>query len=142
MGLILADVGARVLLNIIFNNSWPGSSKDLTLQLFVNDVTPTDTDTSSTYTEAVGGGYSSKTLVNGSWTVNPAHDPADAMYAQQQFTFTGQLTNNPTIYGYMIKDSVGTLIWAERFPVAFTPYNNDDKIFVTPKMQLSKGTPT
>ena len=142
MALVLADVGADVALKAFFNDDWAAGGKDLTLKLFATDVTPADTDVAGTYTEALGGGYAAKTLSNGSWTVTPANDPSDAIYAQQTFAFTGPLTTNGTVYGYFVVDADGVLVWAERFAQAFTPVNNGDQILVTPKFQLSKGTPT
>lgn len=141
MALTLVDVGADEILKGYFNNVFP-ASHDLTLKLFVNDITPVDTHTASDYTEASGGGYSAKTLTAGSWTINTANDPSDAVYAQQTWTFTGQLSGGATIYGYYVVNANGVLIWAERLPYPFTPYANGDQLRVTPKFQLSKGTPS
>jgi len=141
MGLTLVDVGADVVLKAFFNNSWPTGGKDLTLKLFTNDITPVDTHVASNYTEAAGGGYAAKTLSNGSWTVTPANDPSDAIYAQQVWTFTGALTGPGVIYGYFVLDADGILLWAERLTAAFTPANNGDQVKITPKVELSKGTP-
>jgi len=120
----------------------PGESASLTIKLFTNNVTPADTDTAGTYTEATGGGYAAKTITNGSWTVTVGNDPSDAAYAQQTWTFTGALTTNPTIYGYYVVDADGTLLWAEKLAASFTPANNGDELKITPKFQLSKGTPS
>lgn len=142
MALVLADVGADIWLKGFFNNVWAAGGRNLTLKLFCNDITPADTDVASTYVEAVGGGYVSKTLTNGSWTVTVANDPSDALYAEQIYTFTGPLTTNPTVYGYFVVDADGVLVWPEKFGTSFTPANNGDQIKITPKFQLSKGTPT
>lgn len=143
MPLILTDLGADQILKAYFNNDWQ-ASKNLKLCLFTNDYTPVDTTVKANLTEAVGGGYAQITLTNGSWTVTPANDPSDAVYAQQTFTFTGPLTGNPTIYGYYILDNNGSgeVMWAEKFGTPFTPANNGDTIKITPKVQLSKGTPS
>lgn len=142
MPLTLADVGADCLLKIIFNNTRASGGNNLTLKLFVNNITPADTDTASTYTVAVGGGYADKTLNMGSWTITVGNDPSDAVYAEQTWTFTGALTTNTTIYGYYVVDADGVLQWAEKLASAFTPANNGDQLKVTPKFQMSKGTPT
>jgi hypothetical protein len=142
MGLVLADVGADMILSAVFNNSWPAGGKNLTLKLFTNDKTPADTDVAGDYTEASGGGYSAKTLANGSWTVTPGNDPSDAVYAEQIWTFTGALSTNPTIYGCFIIDADGIITWAERFTYPFTPVNNGDQLKLVPRFQLSKGTPS
>lgn len=137
--LVLTDLGADEILKTFFNNTRPAGGNNLTLKLFVNDVTPEQTGIS--YTEAVGGGYAAKTLANGSWTVTPANDPSDAVYAQQVFTFTGALTTNTTIYGYYVEDADGTILWAERLTASFTPANSGDHVDITPKFQMSSGTP-
>lgn len=142
MALILADIGADQILKAYFNNAWP-TSKDLALKLYTNDYTPVDTSAKANFTEAAGGGYDDKHLSNASWTVTPANDPSDAVYAEQTWTFTGPLTGNATVYGYFIVDDngAGELVWGERFATSFTPANNGDQIKVTPKFQMSKGTP-
>lgn len=141
MALVLADVGADCILKTYFNNTRPSGGNNFTLKLFTNNVTPADTDTASTYTEASGGGYAAKTLTNGSFTVNTANDPSDATYAEQTWTFSGALTGNATIYGYYVVDADGVLQWAERLPASFTPAVAGDNLRITPKFQLSKGTP-
>lgn len=142
MALVLSDIGADAILEAYFNKSYPAGGDDLTLKLFATDITPADTDTASTYTEAAGGGYAAKTLTNGSWTVASANDPSDAVYAEQVFTFTGALTTNGTVYGYFIVDADGVLIFAEKLAASFTPAANGDHLDFTPKFQLSKGTPS
>jgi hypothetical protein len=140
--LTLMDIGADEFLKVYFNDDRPTGGNNLTLKLFCTDVTPADTNTAGTYTECTGGGYASKTLTNGSWTVSTGNDPSDAVYAEQTFTFTGVLTTNTTIYGYFVVDADGTLIWAEKLGSTFTPANNGDNVKITPKFQLSKGTPS
>lgn len=142
MALTLADVGADCILKTFFNNTRPAGGNNFTLKLFVSNTTPADTDTAATYTVAVGGGYADKTLTNGSFTVTVGNDPSDATYAIQTWTFTGALTTNLTIYGYYVVDADGVLQWAERLGASFTPATNGDQLSVTPKFQLSKGTPT
>lgn len=138
--MVLSDVGADNILAAYFNNSpAPGN---LLLKLYCTNVSPADTDTVSSYTACTGGGYADKTLTNGSWTITTGDDPSDAVYAEQTYTFTGALTTNGTIYGYFVTNAAGTvLIWAELFSSTFTPANNGDNVKVTPKFQLSKGTP-
>ena len=144
MALVLADLGADQILKTYFNKTQPGGGNNLTLKLFANNVTPnaTGTDTVGTYTEATGGGYAAITLTAGSWTITPANDPSDAVYAQQTFTFTGALTTNPVVYGYYVVDADNVLIFAERAGSTFTPANNGDTYKVTPKFQMSYGTPS
>ena len=142
MALTLVDIGADAILKKYFNNTSPAGGNNLTLKLFATDVTPVDTHTAGSYTEAAGGGYASKTLTNGSWTLTVGNDPSDVVYAQQVFTFTGALTTNPNIYGYYVVDADGVLIWAEKLGAVYTPTTSGDHLDITPKFQLSKGTPT
>lgn len=138
MALVLTDVGADEILMTYFNNTRPAAGNNLTLRLFVNNVTPAQSGVS--YTEATGGGYAAITLTNGSWTIASANDPSDATYAQQTFTFTGPLTTNTTVYGYYVTDADDTVIYAETFS-SYTPATNGDNIKITPQFQLSSGTP-
>lgn len=142
MALILADVGAEAFLKARFNDSWPSGGANLTLRLYCNDITPADTHTAATFTEALGGGYSAKTLTAGSWTVSTVGGIYQAAYSAQTFTFTGALTTNGTIYGYYVTDADGVLQWAEKRTFSITPLINGDNLIVTPVFQLSKGTPS
>lgn len=142
MALILTDVGATAILESYLNKSEPSGGDNLTLKLFVTDVTPADTQITSAYTEAVGGGYAAKTLSAASWTIQTTAGIAEGVYADQVFTFTGALTTNPAVYGYFVVDADNTLIWAEKRGSTFTPSENGDNLTVRPKLQMSKGTPT
>lgn len=140
MALVLADLGADEFLKTYFNGVRAGNN--LTLRLYTNDYTPLQTSNNANYTDAAGGGYTPATLALNSWTVTPATDPSDAVYAEQTFTFTANLTGNAAVYGYFVTDANNTAIWGERFGSAFTPTNNGDNIKITPKFQLSSGTPS
>lgn len=141
MSMVLMDTGATQIANSYFNKTNPTAGNDLTLKLFVNDITPADDDVVGDYTEATGGGYAAKTLTAASWTVSTVSDIVQAAYAQQDFVFTGALTTNHVIYGVYIVDADGVLICAEKAPATYTPANNGDLYAVTPVFQLSKGTP-
>lgn len=141
MALVLADLGADAFLEAYFNDTWPAGGVNLTLKLYATNVTPTQASVAGDFTEATGGGYAALTLTNGSWTVTPANDPSDAVYAEQDFVFTGTLTTNSDIYGYYVVDADGVLIWAESLDSTYTPTNNGDTLSITPKFQLSSGTP-
>jgi hypothetical protein len=141
MALIVTDVGADNMLKAYFNNDWPTGGNNHTLHLYTNNYTPVDTSANANFTEAAGGGYAAKTLAHGNWTVTAGNDPSDAAYAQQTFTFTGNLTGNASVYGYHVKDEDDAVIWAEKFASPFTPANNGDNIKITPLVQASKGTP-
>lgn len=141
-GIVLGDVGADTILGTFFNNAWPAGGKNLTLKLNTNNYVPLDTSVAGDFTEAAGGGYAAVTLTNGSWVITVGNDPSDAVYAQQTWTFTGALTGTATIYGYFVVDADGVFVFAEKFDYSMTPAKNGDQLKVTPKCQLSKGTPS
>ena len=58
------------------------------------------------------------------------------------FVFTGALTGNATIYGFWVESSGGVFLWAELLDSSYTPAASGDTLSITPKHQISKGTPT
>lgn len=139
-GLVLSDVGAAMMLKAILNNVWPSGGKNLTIKLYTNNYIPLDTSASNSFTEATGGGYTSKTLTNGSWTVGSA-SLRQGTYAKQVWTFTGALTTNPTIYGYYVIDADGILVFAQKLSASYTPIVNGATLGITPVYALSYGIP-
>lgn len=111
-----------------------GTTEGLTLRLFTNNITPGETDTAGTYTEATGNGYAAIALTGASWTITPGA-PTSAAYAQQTFTFTGALGN---VYGYYLtRTTTGDIAYAERFsdgPYAIA--NNGDQIKIQPTITM------
>jgi len=94
----------------------------LTLKLYGNNKTPTSADIAANYTEIVGGGYLSKPLIFANWTLTPGA-PSVALYAVQEWLFTGVINAPATIYGYFVIETIsGLLKWADRFPVANVPF--------------------
>lgn len=129
MALVVCNNGETIALSYLTGKT--GSTENLIYRLFATNVTPAETDTAGSYTEATGGGYAAKTLTGASWTVT-AGAPTSAAYAQQDWTFTGPLTTNGTVYGYYVtRASTADLVLAETF-TSFTPTNNGDKILLTP----------
>lgn len=132
MTIMIPNVAEVVILNYFVNKD-ASSTQNLVLRYFANNITPAETDTAGTYTEAAGGGYASNTLGGASWTVTGGA-PSSAAFAQQTITFTGPLTTNPNIYGYYYTQlTSGTLMGAEAFTL-FTPTNNGDNIKLTPNI--------
>lgn len=128
MTMMVPNTGEVTALSYLVNKSAP---ENLVYCLFCNNVTPAETDTVATYTEAAGGGYASKSLTGASWTITPGN-PSSAAYAQQTWTFTGALTTNTTVYGYFVKRATtGDLVLSETF-ASFTPASNGDNIALTP----------
>jgi hypothetical protein len=125
MALVFPDVGENIVLEALVNKTAP---QNLVLRLYTSNTTPGESDTAGTYTEASGNGYNAITLTGASWG---SASGGSIAYAQQTFTFTGNLGN---VYGYyMTQASSGTLVFAERFTDG--PYNivnNGDQIKITP----------
>lgn len=131
MALLVPNIGEATVLSYLVNKS--GNTENLVFRLFTNNITPAETDTAATYTEASGGGYSSVTATGASWTITQGA-PTAATYPQMTYTFTGPLTTNTTIYGYYVtRASTGDLVLAETF-TSFTPTNSGDNIKLTPQI--------
>lgn len=131
MTLLVPNVGENITLSYLVGKTT--TVRDLVYRLFATNVTPAETDTAGSYTEAAGGGYANKTLTGASWTVTNGA-PTSAAYAQQTWTFTGALTTNATIYGYYVtRVTDADLVLAETF-TSFTPANNGDQILLTPQI--------
>lgn len=129
MSLVVPNQGEVIALKNFLNVEAPQNQY---LKLFATNITPAEGDTEATYTEAVGGGYTHIALTGGSWSVASAGGVTTASYAQQTFTFTGALTTNGTLYGYyVVQQTSGKLLWAERAAATFTPANNGDTYKVT-----------
>lgn len=125
--LVVPNVGEDLALKALLNHT---AGLNQTLKLYTSNTTPAETDTAATYTEASGNGYSAINLTGSSWSFTPGA-PSQGAYAEQTFTFTGALGN---VYGYfVVQQTTGTLLWAERFTGApFNIANNGDQIKVTP----------
>lgn len=131
MALVVPNQGEQIALEALVGKT---AGQNLVLRLYTNDVTPGETNTETTYTEASGNGYAAKTLTAANWTFT-AGAPSNVAYAEQTFTFTGALGN---VYGYYFTQvTSGLLVWAERFTGApFAIANNGDQIKITPQITL------
>ncbi len=129
MSLLTPDQGEGYVLSYLVNKASPSN---LTLRLYTNNKTPSETDVEGDYTEASGSGYAAISLTGASWTISGTA-PTQAAYAQQTFTFTGALGN---VYGYYLtRNADDKLQLAERFSDG--PYNiqnNGDTIKITPQI--------
>jgi hypothetical protein len=132
MSLVIPNVGEEIALDKYLND------ENLTLKLFSNNIVPGEGDTAASYTEVAGGGYASKTLVAGSWTITPG-DPSFGLYLIQIFGFTGPTNAPGTIYGYFVVDASNVLRWAERLPAANVPFTPiaGSSIRITPRFECS-----
>lgn len=127
MALNFPDSGENLVLEMIVNKTAP---QNLVLRLYKNNITPSDTDTAGTYTEATFPGYSAITLTGASW--NAAASGSISYGAQQTFTCSGTSTDD--IYGYYVTQAVsGTLLYSERDSAApFAVRNSGDNLKITP----------
>lgn len=130
MSLVVPDQGENIILEAIVNKTAP---QNLILKLYTNDVTPGESDTEATYTEANGAGYGAKTLGGASWN---AASSGSISYPKQTFSFTGALGN---VYGYfMVQATSGKLVYAERFADgAINIQSSRDFIEITPALTAS-----
>ena len=126
--LLVPNAAEDVMLQNILNKTAP---QDGRLKLYTNNITPAETDTEASYTEAAGFGYADILFSPASWTITPGA-PTSAAYPQQTYTFTGALGN---VYGYyVVQTTSGKILFAERFSTGpFNMVNNGDQIKVTPQ---------
>lgn len=131
MALNFPDVGENLALEMITNKTAP---QNLVLKLYKNNITPSDTDTAATYTEADFTGYSAITLTGASWG---SASGGTIAYAQQTFTCSGASSNS--IYGYFVIQTTSTvLLYSERDASApFTVTVSGDAVKVTPTISAN-----
>jgi len=132
MALNVPDAGENLILEMITNKT---AAQNLVLKLYKNNITPSDTDTAGTYTEATFPGYSAITLTGASW--GTASSGTISYGAQQTFTCTGTSTDD--IYGYyVVQTTSGTILYSERdasAPIAIRV--NGDAIKITPTISAN-----
>jgi hypothetical protein len=132
MALNVPDVGENLVLEMIVNKT---AAQNLSLKLFKNNITPSDTDTAGTYTEAVFGGYAAATLTGASWGAASA---GTITYGSQQ-TFTCNAVATDDIYGYyIVQVTSGILVWSERDASApFAVRVSGDAVKITPTISAN-----
>lgn len=110
MALVVPDVrGEILLLQYIVGMVSAGHP---VLHLFANDVTPSDSTVLGDLTEVgTATGYAAKTLTSSNWTTIQSAGVTTAVYSEQTFTFT----TDATAYGYYVTNTLGDLLWIERF---------------------------
>lgn len=127
---ITPDISEILLLRYVLHNIAPG---DPQLHLFKNNMTPSESDTISSYTEATELGYSAIPLLGSSWTFAISSGTSSASYSQQTFSFT----TSSSVYGYYITNrnpsSTQEVIFSERFAGApYTLPTSGGSISITP----------
>lgn len=121
---ILPNQGENHVLNSLFK---AGITR--TLHLYTNNITPAETDTPATFTEASGFGYASVSLVDADWTITSP----TASCAKKTFTFTGALGD---VYGSYVTNPDNTLFVSERYATKITISYNGSTIDVTVNFNL------
>lgn len=132
MSLRMFDDGGKHILLVFFNDS------ALTVKLYSAPTAAlTDALTAGSFTEVAGGGYAAKAIAAGNNTISLISGIPTADFPELVWTFTGPLTGNAAIAGYVVIDTTsGEALWAEHLATAFTPQNNNDKLSITPRFML------
>lgn len=127
MALNVPTVGSNAILEMIVNKTAP---QNLYARLYINNITPSDTDVTGTYTQAGFPGYAQIGLTGASW--NAASAESIAYSAQQTWTCSGASTDD--VYGYFIvQQTSGILLWSERDAAApFAVRVSGDAVKLTP----------
>lgn len=141
MALVVPDIAEILMLQFLVNMlgtdglAAPAGGHRL-LRLFTNNLTPGESTTFSTITEAVGAtGYAPITLVGTAWTTTQLAGVTTGVYSEQTFTFTTAVT----VYGYYVTtiEVSPRLLWVERFSGApFQLPAGGGEIAITPKITL------
>jgi hypothetical protein len=136
MAMVVPHVGEiEILKRVLYGNA---GAENLVLKLFQNNVTPSATDTASTYTEATFTGYSAVTLTSsqagGTWSV-PTTDANGNTTSTYGTVATWTAGSAQTIYGYyVIGATSGLLYWAEAFANPKVLAINDP-VTIQPRLQ-------
>jgi hypothetical protein len=132
MAVVFTNAAELTALKNFLNNTAP---ETLVLKLYSNDVTPTNADISSDYTEVSGNGYTAVTLTPENF-IFTAGDPGAAAFPQVTFSFTGAAGN---VHGYFVVGATsGNLMFANRFSNApINIANNGDEIRITLTITLN-----
>lgn len=132
MTLVVPNTAEESFLDLILGVNY-------TLRLYTNAVTPAETLTEASFTEATFTGYGSKALTGGGWTTTPG-DPAVGTYAVQAFVATADQAPQ-TVRGYYVTATAGgALRWYEAFAAPITVQYNGEAIRVTPRFTLADTT--
>lgn len=138
MTIMVHNVGLVRIAEYAFGQETMGN---LSLRLFVNNVTQAKDDILSDYTEMTTNGYAAIPIPLADWTISLSGTQAESLAETYTFTFTA---GSPvSVYGYMIVDaSDGTLIESDKFDTPKTVRNTGDSILITPRMLFADKGPT
>lgn len=131
MALNFPDVGENLALEAITGKT---NATALTVKLYQNNITPSDSDTAATYTVANFTGYADAALTAATW--GAASAGTITYGAQLTFTCSGASSNS--IYGYYVVNAGGTLLYSERDGSApFSIVNSGDAVKLTPTISAN-----
>lgn len=133
MALVVVDVKGEILmLQYIVGLVSAGNP---VLHLYANDVTPSDTTVLADLTEVSGStGYAATTLASSTWTTTQIAGVTTAVHSETTFTFSTTATS----YGYYVTNTLGDLLWLERYSGApFSLPSGGGTISITNKISLT-----
>jgi hypothetical protein len=137
MALLVPDVGEVRLLTELLDGGT--ARENWTLKLYKTNVTPAETDTAASYTEADFTGYATKTLtrtVSGATWSTPATAAGVTSSTYGAAAQSWSATSAQTIYGYYVVGATSTiLIYAELFGSSISLVN-PSTLTLQPKIQL------
>jgi hypothetical protein len=108
---------------------------DITLHLFINDVTLSRALTSKSFEEPTSAqAYRPIKLASGKWELVQTKDGLAAVHPKVGWEFTGEIGR---IFGYFYKQK-GTVLFAHRIPdeSPFFVKNPQDSLSITPNLRL------
>jgi len=131
MTLKLVNGGEVLALEYLVNKSQP---QDLVLRLFQNDITPSDTNTASSYTESTFVGYAPVTLIGANWSSQEGN-PSFIIYPDQVFASSAAQAAQSNFGYFLTRLASGELVWAEKFTSPQVIQNLTDKFAVAPRIE-------
>ena len=140
MALVMSSAGMQLLIDRALKTAL-SSNDDYKLQLFQNNITPTYSTSSGSYTLANFTGYSDATLTRSGWNASTSSSGVATITYGTEQTFTCSGGSPQTIYGYLIVSATDTskVLWAEKFTTART-MSSGDVIKITPKFTFTNAS--
>ncbi|WP_459558368.1 hypothetical protein [Lacunimicrobium album] len=133
MPLVVPNTAELKLINHILKTPLD-TDESLTLKLYKNDATPSQSSTAASFTLSTFGSYADKNLPRSGWNdATTIDNKAVAVYSSAQ-SWTAS-SGSETCYGYFVVDSTGALMWAERFATSF-PVTTGQQVSFTPRFTL------
>lgn len=142
MALTVPLVGELILLEYVLGLSSVNTSMTASgtqgpvLHLYTQDVTIDNNLTIDELTECDAGGYAAVTMVSTGWGITQTNPVGTTTGFYSDVIFS--LTDSSLVYGYYVTDTLGNLLWAERFSDGpYTIGSDGGDIKVTPKITLA-----